>query len=119
MAELWITEIKRDENNVTFVLNNGTVIRYTISGTPHATFLELDKIGYGNGYIFDILGIHKYRFYKTLGIQTELGGDCPYCRREDLDILFKALLEWRPDGVTPEKPKAKPKESSEWDWLLD
>ena len=121
MKKKWISEIKRSGDNLTFILSNGESLKYNICRNGNATFLNYH--GDLNDKIFYILGIEKYKFYCDLGIQSMPGGDCPYCREEDVDILLKALLEWRPAGFeTTEQQESevdRPRESSEWDWLLD
>lgn len=74
-----------------------------------------------NAEVFYELGIlDPHALYRELGILANRGGDCPECRREDLDKVFEYLL--KNYSAKPEEPKKEPKqpkEPSEWDWLLD
>lgn len=73
-----------------------------------------------NAEVFHELGISDpHALYRKLGILTG-DGDCPECRREDLNKVFEYLL--KNYSVEPEKPKEEPEQPrkpSEWDWLLD
>lgn len=55
-------------------------------------------------------------YTRILGIYVT-GGDCPECKREDLDKVFDYLL--KNYSVQPVEEPKKPKQPSEWDWLLD
>ena len=106
---------KSSDNTVTFYFNDYTTLKCTIDGNESSSFL-FNPEGH-NADVFYQLGItDPHSLYKKLGIYT-LDGECPECRRKDLDKVFDYLLEHYSEDI--EEPKEEPKQPSEWDWLLD
>lgn len=101
------------EESVTFQFDDNTTLTCDICGPKDSSFLHN---GYGNNsQVFYELGIRNpHKLYKDLGIYVN-GGECPQCRREDLDKVFDYLLE----NYLVKPKKKEPKQPSEWDWLLD
>lgn len=87
-----LTNISRIRDEVNFAFEDGTLLKYQIwpNDNNDTVFLYLLSPG-NNSKVFTKLGIsNPTKFYKDLGIFRS-GGDCPYCTREDLEILFNKL----------------------------
>lgn len=107
------------ESKVTFYFDDSSTLTCDIDGTDDYTYLY--NLKGNNAEVFYHLGIEDpHELYRELGILASDEGECPECKREDLDKVFNYLL--RNYLVEPEEPKEEPKQpkkSSEWDWLLD
>lgn len=102
-------------DTVTFYFDDDSQLTFDIDGDENNTYLfSTDR---SNSAAFHQLGIdNPHQLYKDLGIYVG-HGDCPECKRKDLDKVFDYLL--KNHSVQPiEKPK-EPKQPSEWDWLLN
>ncbi len=98
---------------VTFYFDDCSHLTFDIYGTKENTYLLSDKTH--NAEAFYQLGINDpHSLYRKLGILSREKGDCPECKREDLDKVFDYLLK-NYSGQLIEEPK----KLSEWDWLLD
>ena len=110
---------KTRSGKVDFYFDDGVVYHYEIiKGCDGAVFLN--HINNENDEVFSKLGITSPRsLYEGLGIFIG-NGICPYCKREDLKVLFRYLLEnYGKEGEDKEKKgKKAAKQPSEWDWLL-
>lgn len=102
-------------NKVTFYFDDDSNLTFGIEGDKDCTFLYSGTEH--NAEAFYQLGIDDpHQLYRDLGIYVA-GGDCPECKREDLDKVFDYLL--KNYSVQPVEEPKKPKQPSEWDWLLD
>lgn len=114
-----ITISKSSGNKVTFYFGDSSTLTCDIDGTDDYTYLYNHEGN--NAEVFYRLGIEDpHELYRELGILARDEGECPECKREDLDKIFNYLL--RNYSVEPEEPKEEPKQPkkpSEWDWLLD
>lgn len=100
---------------VTFYFDDDSSLTFDIEGDKDSIFLY-NRIEH-NAEAFYQLGIDDpHQLYKDLGIYVN-GGDCPECKREDLDKVFDYLL--KNYSVQPVEEPKKPKQPSEWDWVLD
>lgn len=104
-----------DNDRVTFHFDDSSTLTLEIDGTEERTYLYNSEGS--NSAAFYQLGIEDpHALYKDIGVYLD-GGECPECRRKDLDKVFDYLLEHY--SVEPEEPKEEPKQPSEWDWLLN
>ena len=85
-----------------------------VQGNKHFIITD-ENTSHADG-IVHYLGLNKSVHDATNAIYT-LDGECPECRRKDLDKVFDYLLEHYSEDI--EEPKEEPKQPSEWDWLLD
>lgn len=111
--------IKIDGNStssqVTFYFDDSSHLTFDIDGDKDSTYLYSRIVS--NAEAFYQLGIDDpHQLYRDLGIYVA-GGDCPECKRKDLDKVFDYLLKNYSVQLV-EEPK-QPKQPSEWDWLLD
>lgn len=100
---------------VTFYFDDDSSLTFNIDGDKDSTYLY--SITEHNAEAFYRLGIDDpHQLYKDLGVYVA-AGNCPECKREDLDKVFDYLL--KNYSVQPVEEPKKPKQPSEWDWLLD
>lgn len=111
-----LTISKSSDGKVTFYFDDSTTLTCDIDGTEYRTYLYNHE-GH-NAAVFYKLGIEDpHKLYRELGILSNEDGECPECKREDLDKVFTYLL--KNYSVELEEPKKEePKQPSEWDWLL-
>lgn len=109
-----------DNDKVTFHFDDSSTLTLDIDGTEERTYLYNSEGN--NSEAFFHLGIENpHALYKDIGVYLDDDGECPECRRKDLDKVFDYLLKhYSVEPVEPkEEQKKEPKQPSEWDWLLD
>lgn len=112
-----LEKIIRFGKQVTFYFTDSTKIEYVINDSRlgEVVFLETINEYLNNDEVFTKLGIEDpNKLYKSLGIY-KYSGICPYCKREDLDVLFKYFEE---NYMDSEEEIEEVKSSNEFDWLF-
>lgn len=110
-----LEKIIRFGEQVTFYFTDSTKVEYIINDRHSGDIIYLENINeyLGNDKVFTKLGIKDpNELYKSLGIY-KYSGICPYCKRKDLDVLFKYLEENYMDS------EEEIEEPSEFDWLFN
>lgn len=87
-----LIKIDRLGNRINFYLTSGKVLKYRIHEEADGSVFLSGLEGISNDCIFSELSIIPEELYTDLGIFVKIG-ICPYCRKEDLDILFNHLLK--------------------------
>ena len=106
-----------DNDKVTFHFDDSSTLTSDIDGTEYRTYLYNSDCN--NSEVFFQLGIENpHALYKDIGVYLDDDGECPECRRKDLDKVFDYLLEHY-SVKSEEQKEEQPREPSEWDWLLN
>lgn len=114
-----LSSIERQGGKVIFHFSDGETQKYKIESSVCGVYLS--NLNGTNSAFARKLGILSLtKLYRQLGI-FEVDGACPYCKPQNLQVLFDHLLEnyGIKESIKEESIKEeKPKEQDEYSWLF-